>query len=85
MTPTIESLVVEEIAGRADLNPEIVKDTVRATIDGDSGLKALLTLPGEGGQMGTVLSWVVCEENVPRFRTLIKAVIEKDSAEGLGR
>ena len=31
--------------------------------------------------MGTVLSWVVCEENVPRFRTLIKAV-EKTARKG---
>lgn len=85
MTSTVEVLVREEIGGRADLNPEIVMDTVRAAIDGDSGLKALLTLPGEGGQTGTVLSWAVCEENVPQFRALIRTVIEKDSVTGLGR
>lgn len=81
----IESLVDEEIGHRADLNPAVVKNLVRVAIEGDPDLCRMLTLPGEGDQLGTAMDWVVDERKIPHFRGLIREVIERDSADSLGR
>lgn len=79
---TLEQLVVEAVDDRADLELNLIQRAVVETVQEDLQLQALLTLPGEGGQIVGILRSKIESENVPTFRKLVQGVLEKGIEEG---